>query len=272
MLALNDGLYAIPASRVYAVHRISEADQKKMSGESAVNVDFNGQSCRRVHLADLLCLTDKRKTETSSLVFVSAAGETLALQVTEVPGHLEAIVKPLGQQVAALKIYSGACVQSNGIVVPVLDLNALVSTYFKGQEENGSEVSDNSVSIHPKDRLSVMVVDDSITMRKYAERALLRDNYQPMLARDGVEAMALMRQEKPDLILTDLEMPHMDGFELISMIRHDPLLEEVPVIVITSRSGEKHRLRTEKLGVQGFLAKPYQESELLEMINSVWNT
>lgn len=118
-------------------------------------------------------------------------------------------------------------------------------------------------------KLEVMVVDDSITMRKYAERALRRLGVEPVLARDGMEALHLIRKSPPVLILLDLEMPKMDGFELARMLRDEPKYRDIPIIVISSRSGEKHRAKMHEIGVQGFLGKPYQESELLDMITEL---
>ncbi len=270
-LTVHEGVFAIPANRVHGVNRISRAESERVSRDPTVRVEFNGQACRCVRLSDVLGLPVDPGTRNVSLVYVAVAGEAVAFQVNAVPGYLEAIVKPAGAQLSALGGFAGACVQSNGTVVPLLDLNTLLTRYLERMAES-EVVDDTSASIRPDQRLKVLVVDDSITMRKYAERALLRENYMPTLARDGVEAMSLMQQDKPDLVLTDLEMPHMDGFEMVSMIRSDTNLKDLPVIVISSRSGIKHRQRLEKHGIQGFLGKPYQESELLKLLKIVRNS
>ena len=114
-----------------------------------------------------------------------------------------------------------------------------------------------------------MVVDDSITVRKVTSRLLERAGMAVLTAKDGVDAMALLQEEVPDLLLLDVEMPRMDGYELAAQVRHDERLAGIPIIMITSRTGEKHRERAAGLGVDRYLGKPYQESELLEAIEAL---
>ena len=118
-------------------------------------------------------------------------------------------------------------------------------------------------------RLTVMVVDDSITIRKVTQRMLARNQFGVMLAKDGVDAVAQLQDAKPDLMLLDIEMPRMDGYELAQHIRNDERLRDIPIIMITSRTGEKHRQRAMAIGVNKYLGKPYQESDLLENINGL---
>ena len=276
LLTIDEGVFAIPANRVHGVSRIRASEANRFIQDPAIRVEFNGQACRCLNLDELMGAVSFPKQRlatqgTSALVHIAIAGESIALLVKTVPGHLETIVKPAGEQITRLGGFSGACVRSNGQVIPMLDLTTLLERYLDRLEEavESKAITDNTHTVAPANRLRVMVVDDSITMRKYAERALLRDNYLPVLARDGVEAMALMKREKPDLVLTDLEMPHMDGFELVAMIRNDASLKDLPLIVISSRSGVKHRERLEKSGIQGFLGKPYQENELLQLVKTV---
>jgi len=114
--------------------------------------------------------------------------------------------------------------------------------------------------------ITVMVVDDSITVRKVTSRLLERHNMQVITARDGVDAITVLQDRKPDVMLLDIEMPRMDGYELARHIRNTPELEDIPIIMITSRTGEKHRQRALELGVDRYLGKPYQETDLLENI------
>jgi len=111
-----------------------------------------------------------------------------------------------------------------------------------------------------------MVVDDSVTVRKVTSRFLERHGMQVLTARDGVEALALLREQRPDVLLLDIEMPRMDGFEVATRIRRDPQLLDLPIIMITSRSGSKHRERALSIGVNEYLGKPYQEAQLLDSI------
>ncbi len=112
----------------------------------------------------------------------------------------------------------------------------------------------------------MLVVDDSITVRRVTQRLLERNGMRIATARDGMDAMALMQESVPDVVLLDIEMPRMDGYEVAAQMRADPRLKDVPIIMITSRTGEKHRARAIELGVNDYLGKPYQESQLLDAI------
>jgi chemosensory pili system protein ChpA (sensor histidine kinase/response regulator) len=114
-----------------------------------------------------------------------------------------------------------------------------------------------------------MVVDDSLTVRRVTERLLRRQNMDVVTAKDGVEALTMLEERVPDLMLLDIEMPRMDGYELTRHIRRSPRLQAIPIIMITSRTGEKHRRLAMELGVNRYLGKPYQEAELLDEISSV---
>ncbi|PSQ92205.1 MAG: hypothetical protein BRD57_03195 [Proteobacteria bacterium SW_6_67_9] len=116
---------------------------------------------------------------------------------------------------------------------------------------------------------TVLVVDDSITMRKVSHRILTRNGLEVATAKDGVDAMSWMAQSIPDVILLDIEMPRMDGYEVASNVRGDERLKEVPIIMVTSRTGDKHRQRAEDIGVNKYLGKPYQEGELMEEIHAI---
>ncbi|MBA4691257.1 MAG: response regulator, partial [Pseudomonas sp.] len=112
----------------------------------------------------------------------------------------------------------------------------------------------------------VMVVDDSVTVRKVTSRLLERNGMNVLTAKDGVDAITQLQERKPDIMLLDIEMPRMDGFEVATLVRHDERLKDLPIIMITSRTGEKHRDRALSIGVNEYLGKPYQESVLLEAI------
>ena len=116
------------------------------------------------------------------------------------------------------------------------------------------------------DRIFAMVVDDSITVRRVTQRLLERNGMRVLTANDGIEALSLLQEHVPDVILLDIEMPRMDGYEVAAHVRNDPRLADVPIIMITSRVGEKHRARAIELGVDDYLGKPYQESQLLDAI------
>jgi chemosensory pili system protein ChpA (sensor histidine kinase/response regulator) len=112
----------------------------------------------------------------------------------------------------------------------------------------------------------VMVVDDSVTMRKVTGRVLERHNLEVATAKDGIDALERMAERVPDLMLLDIEMPRMDGYELATAMKAEARLRDVPIIMITSRTGEKHRQRAMEIGVQRYLGKPYQEPELMRNV------
>jgi len=135
----------------------------------------------------------------------------------------------------------------------------------------GVEVLDSREESSQSDAPTVMVVDDSVTVRKVASRFLEREGFQVVTARDGVEAMQLLQKNQPDIMLLDIEMPRMDGFEVARRVKESEELKNIPIIMITSRTGEKHRERAVDLGVEGYLGKPYQEEELLEAMTTFMN-
>jgi chemosensory pili system protein ChpA (sensor histidine kinase/response regulator) len=118
----------------------------------------------------------------------------------------------------------------------------------------------------------VMVVDDSITMRKVTSRVLERHGYEVVTAKDGLDAVEKLIDRVPDLMLLDIEMPRMDGYELATHMKNDPRLAGVPIIMITSRTGEKHRQRAFEIGVERYLGKPYNEAELLRNVQEMLET
>ena len=116
-----------------------------------------------------------------------------------------------------------------------------------------------------------MVVDDSVTVRKVTSRLLERQGMDVIVAKDGIEAVSLLQERRPDVMLLDIEMPRMDGFEVARQVRHDERLKDLPIVMISSRTGSKHQEHATELGVNRFLGKPFQESELLGTIEELVN-
>ncbi|WP_156494900.1 response regulator, partial [Oleiphilus sp. HI0128] len=152
----------------------------------------------------------------------------------------------------------------DGSVVVILDLPALIRDDMAGILDSLSSNEDNIIK--EKQTKTVMVVDDSVTVRKVTTRLLERNGYEVITAKDGVDAIATLQDHKPDVMLLDIEMPRMDGFEVATLVRHDERLKDVPIIMITSRTGQKHKERALSIGVNEYLGKPFQEHDLLENI------
>jgi chemosensory pili system protein ChpA (sensor histidine kinase/response regulator) len=187
----------------------------------------------------------------------------LALQVESLLGSREIVIKPLGVQLSVVDGISGATILGDGRVVMILDMVAVSRMHTQARLPE--------MPMGPRDeaRLVVMVVDDSITVRKVTARLLERNGYKVLTAKDGVDAMGQLQNIVPDMMLLDIEMPRMDGFELATHMRNDDRFRHVPIIMITSRTGEKHRERAQEIGVNNYLGKPYQENELLDTIHHI---
>jgi chemosensory pili system protein ChpA (sensor histidine kinase/response regulator) len=164
----------------------------------------------------------------------------------------------------------------DGSVVMILDLAPLVrrSAALRARVEAGAVVEVPAyvppAALQEQRRHPlIMVVDDSITMRKVTTRVLERAELDVITAKDGLDAVEKLQEKVPDLMLLDIEMPRMDGYELATYMRNDTRLKDVPIIMVTSRTGEKHRQRALEIGVERYLGKPYQEADLLRHVQEI---
>jgi len=183
----------------------------------------------------------------------------------ELIGSREIVVKTVGPQISGIRGISGATILGDGRICIILDVGALVRSEWR--HKPAAEVR---APIQPPPqadrRIFALVVDDSITVRRVTQRLLERNGMRVMTAKDGLEAVSVLQDAVPDVILLDIEMPRMDGYEVASHVRNDARLKDVPIVMITSRVGEKHRARAIELGVNEYLGKPYQEGQLLQAI------
>ncbi|MGD8378144.1 MAG: response regulator, partial [Gammaproteobacteria bacterium] len=160
---------------------------------------------------------------------------------------------------------SGATILGDGSIVLILDVAGLTRALIQAPTLREVE----RAKPREDERTFAMVVDDSITVRRVTQRLLERYGMRVETAKDGVDALAKLQEYRPDVMLLDIEMPRMDGYELATHMRNDSELKAIPIIMITSRTGEKHRNRAMEIGVNRYLGKPYQEAELLETIQSL---
>jgi chemosensory pili system protein ChpA (sensor histidine kinase/response regulator) len=200
------------------------------------------------------------------VVLVRSGEHAVAVHVDGVKGSREIVVKSLGPQFAGVGGISGATILGDGSVVVILDLLALI----RAQSGAGFNLGKRGLTGAARTRC-VMVVDDSVTVRKVTSRLLERQGMDVLVAKDGVEAVSLLQERRPDVMLLDIEMPRMDGFEVLRQVRHDERLRDLPIVMISSRTGTKHQDRAASLGVSRFLGKPFQESELLATIDELVN-
>ncbi len=215
------------------------------------------------------------------LVFRSAA-QRIAVHVDEVLGNQEVVVKNLGPQLARLPGLAGMTVLASGAVVLIYNPVALSAVYgdqarrlsadqaqpdvMEAQAGTESGLPAAPVMQAPPQIPMVLVVDDSITVRRVTQRLLAREGYRVTMAADGLQALERLADELPTVVLSDIEMPRMDGFDLARNIRADARLKHLPIIMITSRIAEKHREHAMELGVNNYLGKPYSEEELLSLV------
>jgi chemosensory pili system protein ChpA (sensor histidine kinase/response regulator) len=197
--------------------------------------------------------------------------------VDEVLGNQEVVVKNLGPQLARLPGLAGMTVLASGAVVLIYNPVALTAVYGELARQLSADNAQPEVleqaglklpvlARHPPQIPLVLVVDDSITVRRVTQRLLAREGYRVALAADGLQALAKLAEERPAVVLSDIEMPRMDGFDLARNIRGDERLSKLPIIMITSRIAEKHREHARELGVDHYLGKPYSEEELLSLV------
>ena len=215
-----------------------------------------------------------------AVAVIRSAGQRVALHVDEVLGSREVVVKNLGPQLSRLPGLVGMSVLASGAVVLIYNPVALASLYGEAArrvqatamslDADGGAGLDASGAYGVPAALEplILVVDDSITVRRVTQRLLHREGYRVALAGDGLQALELLQDERPAVVLSDIEMPRMDGMELTRQIRQDPAFADLPIIVITSRIAQKHRDYAAALGVNDYLGKPYAESELLSLIRT----
>lgn len=255
-------LYALPTSMVQYVGKfdVSILEEAAKAGE----IKWGGRDYRFFELQSLMGDVDSRPAPATKfwLVFLGGAQGRIAVVVDELLNAQEVVVKDPGPQVGRLKGMKGATVLSGGQLVLIIDP---VELAFK------EEVRVSAVQAAPSyaSAALLMVVDDSITVRTVTERFLARQGFQVVTAKDGIDALEQMQRITPDLLLVDIEMPRMDGFDLSENVRNNRHLAHIPIIMISSRTADKHRQQAFQIGVNAFLGKPYQDAELLGEINGL---
>ncbi len=258
--------YAVPAVMVEQVLQLKDAALSDAQRDAGISVQ--GQSVPFDYLPALLGHGTPAPAQRSLPVLLLRHGaERLAILVDEVQGNREVVVKNLGPQLARMVGIAGATVLGSGEIVLILNPLALAQQLAQHPElrqRYAEATRDNPPA--PLTAPVIMVVDDSLTVRRVTQRLLEREGYQVLLAKDGVEALEQLQQELPDLMLVDIEMPRMDGYDLTRKVRSDARSSAIPIIMITSRSADKHRNLAMELGVNAYFGKPYPEPELLETI------
>jgi chemosensory pili system protein ChpA (sensor histidine kinase/response regulator) len=268
LLQQGEEVYAAPYGTIDGVIRISRNDLEACyKGKRAV-IDYAGISYRVRYLGNMLGTGQPDLVEGQKWfpVLLARSGEhCVAVHVDAVLGNRQVVVKSVGPQLVQVPAFTGATILADGQVALILDINSLVRMDAALQAAPVVLPTAN----HAAKSVTVMVVDDSITVRKVTSRLLERHNMGVITAKDGVDAVTKLQDVRPDVMLLDIEMPRMDGFELARHIQNSADLQGIPIVMITSRTGDKHRKRAMELGVRHYLGKPYQEADLLEHIYDV---
>ncbi len=260
--------YALPLATVEGVVRLPRNIVVRHLGKDAPLFEYGGQKYRFQQLGSFVGLGATRLPESEvsiSVVLIRAGEHSTALVTDELVGSREIVVKSLGPQISGIRGIAGATILGDGRIVIILDMGSLVRSEWRARPTE-------TVVLDQRDRRTfALVVDDSITVRRVTQRLLERNGMRVLTAKDGVDAVSLLQEHLPDIILLDIEMPRMDGYEVAAHVRNDPRLKDVPIVMITSRVSEKHRARAIELGVDDYLGKPYQESQLLDAIEPLVN-
>lgn len=286
MLRAGDLSIGVPASLVEVVRRTT-AQQLEQSYSTLEFEDGNEKL--PFFWAGALLQSSPVSTEAGAkirpVVILRSAARRIAMHVDEVLGNQEVVVKNLGPQLSRLPGMAGMSVLASGAVVLIYNPVALATVY--GEKVNDAARAALAAAAQPAEQGTVdaaavppttaamrqttqvplvLVVDDSITVRRVTQRLLQREGYRVSLAADGLQALERLQQERPTVVLSDIEMPRMDGFDLARNIRGDDRLKHLPIIMITSRIAEKHREHAMELGVNHYLGKPYSDEELLSLV------
>jgi chemosensory pili system protein ChpA (sensor histidine kinase/response regulator) len=220
------------------------------------------------------------------MVIVNVAGRQVGLVVEEVIRKDEIVIKSLGEYLRNLKMFPGATIAPDGSLILLIDVNRLVAgeaierrplmtsanaarIFAPGAEAVAKGAIPEEAIDEVKDEKFVVLVDDSISVRKFVGRMLEKAGYRVKLASDGLEALEIVTQTRCDLVVTDLEMPRTNGYELLNHLRQSPETRDIPVMVVTSRAGAKHRERAMKEGAVAFMIKPVQEDQFISAVTNL---
>ena len=285
LLTTGGRTFAVPSVLVEQVQQLKAPALAAAYEEGAVT--WQSQRIPMVYLARLLGDTNVTAVaqQYTPLIILKSGASRIAVHVDEILGNREVVVKNVGPQLARLTGIGGATVLGSGEIVLILNPISLAQHQAQLQPQDGGRGNGMAVdsglagsgaatggtavlqaAAGPRTQHVVMVVDDSLTVRRVTQRLLSREGYQVVLAKDGVDALEQLQAITPDVMLVDIEMPRMDGFDLTRNIRGDERTRQIPIIMITSRTASKHRNYAFELGVNEYLGKPFQEDVLLAAV------
>lgn len=274
--------FAIPLGVISSLAQTANSDFDDLTGERIVWI--NNQFYPVNHLNALLNLPAlaERDDERIQTLLIQTGENQIAVTLDEVIEAREIVIKPLEGFLKTARGLLGATILGDGSVVPILDIMSLLQpqanqTFQAATAKAPLAAAPQTVQTpQPKPQkaqLCVMIVDDSPSVRRVLSNLITKTGWQTIAAKDGLEAIELLHSARtlPDLILSDVEMPRMDGYELLSTLKRQENLAQIPIVMITSRAGDKHRQRALELGASDYVVKPYQDSALLDTIKLLAN-
>jgi chemotaxis protein histidine kinase CheA/CheY-like chemotaxis protein len=214
------------------------------------------------NLNTLLGLRDKSATKSKPVIILNISGKHYGLVVDALIGQEDTIIKPFGKFLEGIKQFSGVSISADGKIRPVINPPSLIDVEAISLDQMPAEVSSEP------EQETILVVDDSLSVRKFASMILESKQYKVLSATNGLEALNVIDENRVDLVITDLEMPVMHGYELISELKRRGLLNIMPVVVLTSRSSESHKNKAFELGASDFMIKPFDESTMIETVRN----
>lgn len=277
MVKAGDQQFAISLAQIERIVRIAPAALEEYFNSKSDLFKIDNTSYKLRYLSEFVAdQALPRLTNIAHslpvLLIKGNSGQTIALLVDQLIGsRAQIVVKPIGQQFTSIGAVAGATILGDGQVCLILDGQNIARQIQTSQRVKNTTEHRDSQRQNDTRRL-IMIVDDSVTVRKVTSRLLERQGYDVVTAKDGVDAMEQLENVKPDLMLLDIEMPRMDGFEVTNLVRHHDVHQDLPIIMITSRTGEKHRERAFSLGVTHYMGKPFQEAELLSNVENLLET
>ncbi|MBE0509506.1 MAG: Hpt domain-containing protein [Chromatiales bacterium] len=269
LVQVAEDIYAIPLLGIRGIERISGPELESLLASENPEFSWLGESYQLMHLTNVLGMGQgviHSESGKQSLLLASSGEQRIALAVDNLLGSREVVVKSVGPLLSKVNDLAGATILADGNVALIIDMPSLIRRGLAHQD--APQLAEEIRELGEREPI-IMVVDDSITVRKVTERLLSRHNMKCVTAKDGVDALTLLEEVIPDVMLLDIEMPRMDGFELATHMRNSEKYKSVPIIMITSRTGDKHRQRAMEIGVNIYMGKPYTEVDLLENIEKL---
>ncbi|MEZ4271808.1 MAG: hybrid sensor histidine kinase/response regulator [Myxococcota bacterium] len=265
----NGQQFALPLTSIAQITRVRLSEVERLGDNPVIRVEDNVYPLSK--LADLLHLSQPldEPPDRVPVLILKAGNQRIALSVDEIVAGREIVVKPLGSHLRRVHGLAGATLMGDGSVVLILNPPDLVSDAPERRARTWAKIDSDTSS--DREDWKIMVVDDSLSVRRVMANMVQGAGWTPITAKDGVDALEILQglERLPELILMDIEMPRMDGYELTRTLKAHSSYSTVPIVMVTSRAGEKHRRKAAELGVSDYVVKPFQSEELCEKVRSL---